>query len=90
MDTEKILYRYVGPDTFPGIPAADLTQADFDRLPILRQLDVKANASYELVAEESTLADLTVKDLQGLARERGLEVGGTKDELIERIEKGAS
>lgn len=54
MSEEKILYRYVGPDTFPGIPAADLTQADFDNLPILRQLDVKASRSYELVAEKKT------------------------------------
>lgn len=57
MAEDKILYRYVGPDRFPGIPAADLTQEDFDRLPVLRQLDVKANASYELVEPEAKPAD---------------------------------
>ena len=90
MDTENILYRYVGEDAFPGIPAHDLTQADFDRLPILRQLDVKASASYELVTEASSLAELTVDDLQSQAKEKGLKVSGSKDELIERLEKGAS
>ena len=50
----KALYTYKGPDEFPGIPARDLTQDDFDDLPILRQLDVKASAAYELVkASES-------------------------------------
>lgn len=62
--TDKpVLYRYVGSDTFPGIPANDLSQEDFDRLPILRQLDVKANGSYELV--ESTKAPKKPENKEG-------------------------
>lgn len=50
--TDKPLYRYKGPDRFVGIPARDLTEAEFRALPILRQLDVKKNASYVEVKPE--------------------------------------
>lgn len=48
----KPRYRYKGPDTFHGVPARDLTEDEFNRLPVLRQLDVKANASYVEVKPE--------------------------------------
>ena len=65
-DEPQIIYRYVGPDTFPGIPATDLTQEALDRLPILRQLDVKASASYELVEpKQSQKAEKPVANKEG-------------------------
>lgn len=55
------LFRYKGPDTFPGVPARDLTKEEFERLPTLRQLDVEANASYVRVtppkAPDTTAGD---------------------------------
>jgi hypothetical protein len=82
----KPLYRYVGTDTFHGVPARDLTEEEFGRLPILRQLDVQANASYELVED---LTHKTRDELISLATQVGVEEPEklkNKDALVAAIE----
>lgn len=59
MADEKIAYRYTGghePDGRPsqwyeGVPARDLTQAEFDALDAESQKNVKASAFYEKAAK---------------------------------------
>lgn len=63
-DEPKLAYRYKGPDTFPGVPARDLTVEEFARLPILRQLDVQANASYTEVKAPKPAGDSGQKEKQ--------------------------
>lgn len=70
-DEPKLAYRYKGPDKFAGIPARDLTVEDFEALPVLRQLDVKANASYEAVDidDGAPTQPYTTAELQKMTRE---------------------
>ena len=44
-----VVWRYVGPGYFPGVPPRDLTQSDVDALAITDLLNIEASSAYELV-----------------------------------------
>ena len=84
--SDKIAYRYRGPDRFAGVPARDLTEADVAALPILRRLDVQANASYEPVED---LGAKSRDELLALAVQVGVpepEKLKNKDAVVAAIE----
>lgn len=86
------LYRYIGPDTFPNVPARDLAEDEFTALPILTQLDIKANSSYE-EHQEVDLGRLERDELNDLAAKAGVESPGdlkNKAEVIKAIEAAGS
>lgn len=51
-----VVWRYVGPGYFPGVPPRDLTQSDVDALAITDLLNIEASSAYELVADLAKLS----------------------------------
>lgn len=67
-DKPVVLYRFTGPDKFPGIPARDLTQDDYDALNIDQKRDVIATSSYESLQGDEFPVNVPTVDFSKLNR----------------------
>lgn len=49
--------KYVGPDTFPGLPARDMEEEEYDALSLNMKVIVKASDSYKMVGKVKATDD---------------------------------
>lgn len=104
MDNDEVIYRFLDRGLIHGIPARDLTQQDFDKLPLLLQRDVRSGKLYEPVSDEAppqvptdttpNFEAMTKAQIVAYATEHGIDLGGlddsdTKAELVEAVTAGS-
>ncbi len=86
-------YRYIGTgERFRGVPARDLTQAEYDALGPREQRSVVESGAYALIVPEQAISmSMSRADLEARAREAGIadhdiKAANNKGEVIALIE----